>query len=110
MVTLLAALIPVQKNQPLRWPPFGPAYLFTAATLGAGLAMAAAGKLAVYEKNAMPGVWITLSRLEPKPFWFFDETWGPKTFHLLHPLEGIGICLLAAVLYATLDRKWTWQR
>lgn len=105
MTTLLVALLPARRNESRRVP-FGPAYRFTAAMIGAGLLLAAAGKLAVYEKAAPPGVWIILSRLEPKPFWFFDETWGPKAFHLLHPLEGVAICLTAAAVYSRMDRSW----
>lgn len=108
MVTLLVATVPVQKASPPKWPPFGPAYRFTAAVLGVGTVLWLAGKIALTGPTGPPGTWILLSRLEPKPFWFFDASWGPKTFHLLHPLEGMLLCVLFVYLYATLDRRWRW--
>lgn len=76
----------------------------------AGLMLYACGKLILYKDPDSHGYWIALSRLRPKSFWYFDETWGPKTFHTLTPVEGPLVLSLLLALYATLDRKLTIAR
>ncbi|MBL8220847.1 MAG: hypothetical protein JNL62_16565 [Bryobacterales bacterium] len=74
--------------------------------LAVGLLLLATGHMMVYEPKTGPKPLLSLSRLEPKPFWFFDATWGPKTFHILHPAEGVLLMAFLFCVYSTLDRHW----
>ncbi|MBS1828881.1 MAG: hypothetical protein JST93_26500 [Acidobacteria bacterium] len=75
----------------------------------AGLLMLASGHMMVYEPKTGAKPLLSLSRMEPKPFWFFDATWGPKTFHILHPAEGVSLMAVLFCIYSTLDRYWEWS-
>ncbi len=77
--------------------------------LGLGLGMLATGHMMVYQPKTGPMPLLSLSRMDPKPFWFFDATWGPKTFHILHPFEGVLLMALLFFFYSTLDRHWKWD-
>jgi ABC-type Co2+ transport system permease subunit len=81
---------------------FGPATATLAAIVTAGVVLFATGKLLLYKNEALP-YWIALSRLRVPGFWFFDETWGPKVFHTLTPVEGPILLLAALGFYAVLD-------
>ena len=70
-----------------------------------GLALGAAGKMLLYQDEHNQTYWFALSRLKVQSFWFFDETWGPKTFHTLSPLEGPVLLILTLAFYAVLNRK-----
>jgi hypothetical protein len=65
----------------------------------------ATGKMLLYKDPANHSYWMALSRLQTQSFWFFDETWGPKKFHTLTPLEGPALLIAALAFYAVLDRK-----
>lgn len=82
------------------------AFLLALITLS-GLVMLAAGKMLLYQDESNHSYWFALSRLPRQVPWFFDETWGPKHFHILSPIEGPVVLLLALVLYALLD--WNWR-
>lgn len=71
-----------------------------------GLVLLATGWMAIHEPKIGAKPLFSLSRMEPKPFWFFDPTWGPKTFHILHPLEGVLLMAFLFCIYSTLDRHW----
>lgn len=97
-------------------PAFGPFLRRTFSKPGAALVLAillsapvlyATGKMLLYEDKQNTSYWFALSRLPSQPFWFFDETWGPKTFHTLSPLEGPVLLIAALALYGLLDRKLT---
>jgi hypothetical protein len=75
------------------------------AILAAGTLLLAWGKMLLYKDEANHFYWFALSRLRPESFWFFDVTWGPKTFHTLSPVEGPILLLLALALYGLLDWK-----
>ncbi|MBL8176127.1 MAG: VanZ family protein [Bryobacterales bacterium] len=76
--------------------------------LAVGLLLLASGQMMIYEPKSGPKPLLSLSRLEPKPFWFFDATWGPKAFHILHPVEGVLLMGFLFCVYSTLDRQWKW--
>ena len=65
----------------------------------------ATGKMLLYKDPENHTYWMALSRLKAQSFWFFDETWGPKKFHTLTPVEGPVLLLAALAFYAVLDRK-----
>ena len=71
----------------------------------AAMLLFAGGKMLLYKDDANQHYWFALSRLHPKSFWFFDDTWGPKTFHTLSPVEGPILLLLMLALYGFLDWK-----
>jgi len=73
--------------------------------VSAGIALWASGKMLMFKDEKNPHYWFALSRIRPQGFWFFDETWGPHTFHGLLPLEGPLLILATLALYATLDRR-----
>jgi energy-coupling factor transporter transmembrane protein EcfT len=80
------------------------------AAIGAsGAILFAFGKMLLYEDKQNTVYWFALSRLRPQRFWFFDETWGPKTFHTLSPLEGPVVLIAVLGFYAFLDRKLTFE-
>jgi hypothetical protein len=81
-----------------------PATAVLAAIVASGLILFASGKLLLYKNDALP-YWIALSRLRMPGFWFFDETWGPKVFHTLTPVEGPILLLAALAFFAVLDAK-----
>lgn len=71
----------------------------------AGVALWATGRMLPFKDDSNPHYWFALSRIRPQGFWFFDETWGPHTFHGLLPMEGPLLILTTLALYATLDRR-----
>ena len=77
--------------------------------VAAALLLLASGHLALYDEHSDPRHWFVMSRLIPKSFWFFDETWGPRTVHTLSPIEGPILIALTIAAYAVLDRR-IWQR
>lgn len=76
-----------------------------AALIATGLILYATGKLLLHEDKQNPNYWMALSRLAPQPFWFFDATWGPKTFHTMSPVEGPLVLFCVFLLYAVLSFK-----
>jgi hypothetical protein len=62
------------------------------------------GKMTLYEDKSLSGVWFSLSRLRPPGFWFFDASWGPRTIHMLSPVEGPLLLLALVGAYIQLDR------
>jgi len=72
-----------------------------------GLVLLATGWMALHEPKIGAKPLLSLSRMDPKPFWFFDATWGPKTFHILHPAEGVVLLALLLGWFSSLDRRWT---
>lgn len=81
----------------------GAAILLTIVTSGAILW--ACGKMLLYADEQNRAYWFALSRKRSPSFWFFDETWGPKTFHTLSPLEGSALIVVALAFYTLLNRK-----
>ena len=73
------------------------------------LILLASGHLALYDEHSDPQHWFVMSRKIPASFWFFDETWGPRTIHNLSPIEGPILIVLTIAAYATLDRR-LWKR
>ncbi|MBZ2186389.1 MAG: VanZ family protein [Bryobacter sp.] len=72
--------------------------------------LVALGKIQLYENKNYVGWWFALSRLNYNGFWFFDETWGPRTIHLLSPVEG-PVLLFAFVLASSrIDRNYRFSR
>lgn len=74
--------------------------------LMSGVVLLATGLMAIHEPKIGAKPLLSLSRLEPKPFWFFDPTWGPKTFPILHPAEGVVLLALLLGWFSSLDRRW----
>lgn len=79
------------------------------AILAAGGVLLACGKMLLFEDKANHSYWFALSRLRPQSFWFFDVTWGPKTFHTLAPLEGPVLLLGLLAVYGFLDWKFAFS-
>lgn len=73
------------------------------------LILLASGHLALYDEHSDPRHWFVMSRKIPQAFWFFDETWGPRTIHNLSPIEGPILIVLTIAAYAVLDHRF-WQR
>ena len=73
--------------------------------LAAGLILLASGRMLLFENKSDPHYWFALSRMQHAGFWFFDETWGPHTFHTLSPLEGPLLILATIAAFAVLDRR-----
>jgi len=73
------------------------------------LVLLAGGHLALYDEHSDPRHWFVMSRKIPNSFWFFDETWGPRTIHTLSPIEGPILIALTIAAYSVLDRRF-WQR
>jgi hypothetical protein len=71
----------------------------------AALMLLMSGHLALYDTHSDPRHWFVMSRILPKSFWFYDETWGPRVFHTLTPVEGPILIALTIAAYAVLDRK-----
>ncbi len=80
------------------------------AILAMGLVLWLAGLLLVFEDKSNHAYWFSLSRLTPKGFWFFDETWGPRTIHALTPLEGLAIVLGTVAAFGWLDSRYEVKR
>jgi hypothetical protein len=70
-----------------------------------GIGLWASGRMLLFRDKANPHYWFALSRSTHHEFWFFDETWGPHTFHTLSPLEGPALIVATLALYAILDRR-----
>jgi hypothetical protein len=75
----------------------------------ASFVLLASGHMALYDTHSDPRHWFVMSRMIPKSFWFFDETWGPRTIHTLSPIEGPILIALTIAIFAVLDKKF-WQR
>lgn len=73
------------------------------------LILLATGHLALYDEHSDPRHWFVMSRKIPDSFWFFDETWGPRTIHTLSPIEGPILIALTIAAYAVLERRF-WHR
>jgi hypothetical protein len=73
------------------------------------LILLATGHLALYDEHSDPRHWFVMSRKIPDSFWFFDETWGPRTIHTLSPIEGPILITLTIAAYAVLERRF-WHR
>jgi len=68
------------------------------------------GKVQLYENKNYVGWWFALSRFRPQKFWFFDETWGPRTIHLLSPLEGPLLMVVLVMAACMIDRKYVFSK
>ena len=86
-----------------------PGVLVQFSVVAISLILLASGHLALYDEHSDPQHWFVMSRNIPKSFWFFDETWGPRTIHTLSPIEGPILIALTIAAYAVLDRRF-WQR
>jgi hypothetical protein len=83
-----------------------PGAALLAAIVASGSILWACGKMLLYQDAGNHSYWFALSRMRAKGFWFFDDTWGPKTFHTLSPLEGPALLILALAFYGALDWKF----
>ncbi len=114
---LLAAVILGPKmlspgEEPRDWPQSllrRPGVLLQLSIVIVSLTLLASGHLALYDEHSDPRHWFVMSRKIPKSFWFFDETWGPRTIHTLSPIEGPILIALTIAAYAILDRQF-WRR
>lgn len=70
-----------------------------------GLLLLATGRALLYEDKANLSYWFSLSRLKNKSFWFFDETWGPRTIHSLTSVEGLTLIVLLLLAYSRFDAR-----
>lgn len=68
--------------------------------------LVALGKVQLYENKNYVGWWFALSRMQHNGFWFFDETWGPRTIHLLSPVEGLVLMLMLILTASAIDRRY----
>jgi hypothetical protein len=68
--------------------------------------LVALGKVQLYENKNYVGWWFALSRLQHNGFWFFNETWGPRTIHLLSPIEGPLLMLVFVLASSAIDRRY----
>ncbi len=68
--------------------------------------LVALGKVQLYENKNYVGWWFALSRMQHNGFWFFDETWGPRTIHLLSPVEGLLLMLILVLTASAIDRRY----
>lgn len=93
------AYLPAEK------PKARPASILVAAVLLSAVVLYFTGKLLLYQDPSNHDYWFALSRLKPQPFWFFDATWGPRTFHTLSPLEGPALLLATLALYSRLEER-----
>jgi hypothetical protein len=75
----------------------------------ASLILLASGHMALYDEHSDPRHWFVMSRKIPTSFWFFDETWGPRTIHTLSPIEGPLLIVLTIAVYAVLERRF-WRQ
>lgn len=93
------------------WPRMGglwwrrPGIVLLAAVYACLLLLLLAGKVTLYEDKSLSGVWFSLSRLRLPGFWFFDASWGPRTIHMLSPVEGPLLLLALVGAYTQLDRR-----
>jgi hypothetical protein len=105
-VIFTLAFLQCQRRNAFKFAPkAGTAILL--AIIAAGALLRASGKMLLYEDKQNHSYWLALSRLRFPSFWFFDETWGPKTFHTLTPIEGPLLLLVLLGLYAILEWKFT---
>jgi hypothetical protein len=105
-VIFALAFLQCRRRDTVRFvPKAGTAVLL--AIVAAGPILLASGKMLLYEDKLNHSYWFALSRLRSPSFWFFDETWGPKTFHTLTPTEGPVLLILLLGFYAILDWKFT---
>lgn len=82
-----------------------PGIITLASIYATGALLLATGFVLLYEDNANPNYWFSLSRLRNKSFWFYDATWGPRTVHAIAIEEGLVIVLLILALYSIFDRR-----
>jgi len=113
---LVAAILGTKKalpgNDAKNWPASllrRPGVLVQLGIVLLSLALLANGHLALYDEHSDPRHWFVMSRKIPNSFWFFDETWGPRTIHTLSPIEGPILIVLTIAAYAILDRRF-WQQ
>jgi len=82
-----------------------PGLAAVAAAYLCGVALLLLGRITLYQVPGRQDIWFSFSRLRPQGFWFFDATWGPRTIHMLSPLEGLLLFLLLIAAYAQVDRQ-----
>lgn len=70
-----------------------------------GALLLATGYALLYEDKTNTTYWFALSRLKNKGFWFFDETWGPRTIHALTTVEGLVLIVLLLAAYSRFDAR-----
>lgn len=106
---VIGVLLAMVHMQPLSarvnwWIATRPGVILLAAIAGGTGLLVLLGKVVLYQDNTKH-YWFALSRLKLPGFWFFDETWGPRTIHTLTPIEGPILILLTLFLYSRLDRR-----
>ncbi len=104
-VVFAAAFLSCRARTSARGAWVKPGTVLLAAVVASGVVLSACGKMLLYEDKQNTEYWFALSRLKAQPFWFFDATWGPKTFHTLSPLEGPVVLIAVLGFYAVLSRK-----
>lgn len=72
-------------------------------TIGAGVVLWLAGKMALYESDPRAH-WFALSRQPAAPFWSVITPLGPHHVHELLPAEGIALILATIAVYGALER------
>jgi hypothetical protein len=82
-----------------------PGIAILGATYVSLLLLLATGLALLYEDKANTTYWFSLSRMKNKGFWFFDETWGPRTIHSLTPPEGLILIVVLLAAYSLFDRR-----
>jgi hypothetical protein len=102
-VLLGLAFLPAVPRQTRVWR--RPGVVLLSSLLAVGATLWALGLLLIYEDKANTHYWFALSRLEPKGFWFFDATWGPRSIHALTPLEGITLVLVTIFAFGRWEAK-----
>jgi hypothetical protein len=102
------AYLPVRRRESARSWGVGSSVLL--GVLGVGFVLWLLGLLLIFEDKSNTSYWFSLSRLAPKGFWFFDETWGPRRIHALTPLEGLALVLGTRAAYGWLDARYEVKR
>ncbi len=82
-----------------------PGVVVMAAIVTTVLILLATGRALLYQDPSNTHYWFALSRKKFPGFWFFDDTWGPHTFHTLTPIEGPILIFATIALFAVLERR-----
>jgi hypothetical protein len=86
-----------------------PGILLLGVTVAVGGLMLLTNHAVIYQDAQRTDYWFALSRLPSRGFWFYDETWGPRTIHQIAPLEGPILLLALVAAYWPLDRAFQFR-
>ena len=105
-ILIAARFLPVQQGRgSLKKIILRPGVVVILGIAAAGLVLLASGRMLLFKDAENTKYWFALSRMKHTGFWFFDETWGPHTFHTLSPIEGPLLILATLGLFAFLDAR-----